>query len=160
MVEHHHRSALVMQLQSSDTSDWATVANRPPVPDYDGREDIPDSAIPTWTDKEVYKIVMQAVVGTGTEDSIPSIKITDNRGDSNIGGSPGNLSSSEAVGAYQASEYGWWPDVAGSAPSVDTHTVELESDPILWEQGDLIHLGCRRDAGELQVRAWLFWRHA
>lgn len=158
-MEHHHRSEIMVEVALGDSREWGAVANRPDLPDLDNRENVPEAAMPDRSDKEVYKIVAQIATQNTNTSGIPIVVVTDTRGEAIIGTQPGVVAGTSNDSGYDRGQFRWWPDL-GAAPAVDSIVVDLEDDPILWEQDDLIHAALNWVDGEAAVQITLFWRHA
>lgn len=163
MVQHHHRSDIAVRMVSADESVWGAVANRPPVPDdLENRQNIQDAAMPRRSDKEIYKVLFRAAVIDPDAVGLPVVVLTDNRSDAilptaSLGGEVGDTNTARV---FNASAVTWWPSVGGGGPVADTLELDLEQNPTLWEDEDLIHLGVGWATGAIRVQVTLFWRHS
>lgn len=139
-----------------------SVQNDPEYPDIDGREDFPEALLPERSDKEVHKLVLQAVAEPGTAETIPNIMVTPDTVENVDGSLIGDGNSFETNSLRDKCLFRWTPSVLDGGTQV-SDWVEFDfHHPIDWPDMDLMHVFASWDDANhagLWVNCNLLWEH-
>lgn len=160
-MEHTHVSRLYVQIgPGHEDIVRASVQNKPEMPDIEGRQDVPPSAVPDQGDKEIVSMYLDVIAGaTVPGDEFPAVQIG-RFADAPFFGGDSTPPNTHGVGHFEDHQHvRWWPDVDSSR--TDDRWIDLP-EPIQWPDQDLIHLRGRwndTNHSGITIEAHLHWRH-